>query len=303
MNISIIIPLYNKEKFIERCLNSIFSQTLKSFEVIIVDDGSTDKGADLIREKFSKGNLRLITQENSGVSKARNTGVSVAKYSWVAFLDADDYWEKDFLLEISNTVKLFPNVSLCSSGYQFLSGGIYRKANLRVPGKSSYRIIDNYFRSSCDGDLPITASSVVIKKSDFLKIGGFPEDWNMGEDIYVWMKMSINFQLAICTKTLVTYDHSDENSATKNNLVLDILPHVNALEDWLKNDNIPEHLKKHAAYLLHRSYIYTAFQNIKYGSNYKAATLISSPNVFNGWHKLVIKTLTLCPDWLIKRLN
>ncbi len=303
MNISIIIPLYNKVKYIERCLTSIYSQSYKSYEVIVVDDGSTDDGASVVLDKFSQNNLRLITQKNSGVSKARNAGVTVAKHSWVAFLDADDFWDKDFLLEVSNTFEIYPDASLFSSGYQFLSGGSFNTANVCVSGKGNYRIIDNYFRSSCDGDLPITASSVVINKADFLQIGGFPEGWAMGEDIYLWMKMAINFKLAICTNILVTYDHSVENSATKSNVVLEILPHVNSLASWLYNNEIPEPLRQDAAKLLHRSYIYTALQNIKFGNKCKASALMASPHVYNGWHKLAIKTLILCPEWFIKRLN
>lgn len=303
MNFSIVIPLYNKEKYIERCLTSILFQTLKPFEVIIINDGSTDSGPNIIRNNFSQDNIIFLTQQNSGVSNARNAGVAVANGDWVAFLDADDYWEDNYLLEISNLINRFPYISLCATGYQFHSNNINKVAKINIDGEDDYRILSNYFLSSCKGDLPITASSVVIKKSDFLAVGGFPDGWVMGEDIYLWMKMAINYKLAVCMKTLVTYDHSDENSATKKNRVLDILPHVDSLESWLQNGEIPEPLKKDAEILLHRSYVYTAFQNIKYGNKQKASTLITSPNVFNGWHKLAIRILTICPDWLTKRLN
>lgn len=303
MNFSIVIPLYNKEQYIERCLDSILAQSYKNFEIIIVDDGSTDGGIELVRAKYNLVNMTILVQQNSGVSKARNAGVAIAKSKWVAFLDADDYWQSGFLSEVINTIKIYPDISLCSSGYQFLSKNHCKKAKLHVSGETDYRVIDNYFLSSCKGDLPITASSVVVNKTDFLSIGGFPEGWTMGEDIYLWMKMAINFKLAICMKVLVTYDHTDENSATKINPVLEVLPHVNALEAWLYSDAIPERLKKDAANLLHRSYIYTAFQNIKYGNKHKASSLISNPNVFKGWHKFIIQALIFCPSWLIKRLN
>ena len=303
MYISVVIPLYNKKEFIYRCLTSVLTQTYSNFEIIIVNDGSTDNSLEFIKSKFDSSKFNVFSQKNAGVSAARNKGVSLANYKWIAFLDADDYWHENFLQEIVKTIKKFPNASLCSTGYQFLSANHFKRAKLCVSGAGDYRVIDNYFLSSCKGDLPITASSVAINKEHFKAVERFPEGWAMGEDIYLWMKMAINFQLVICMKTLVTYDHSDENSATKKNQVLDILPHVNALEYWIHNNKIPEPLNKSAAILLHRSYIYTAFQNIKYGNKKKAANLMTSPNVFNGWHKLVIRILPICPDWITKRLN
>lgn len=303
MKISIVIPLYNKQNFIRRCLNSILNQSYSNYEIIIVDDGSEDLGPDIIVNEYKLSNLTLLRQLNSGVSIARNRGVSEADGQWVAFLDADDYWHENFLLEIYKTIKIFPNISLCSTGYQFQIGNNIKKAKLFVSGKGEYRVIDNYFLSSCRGALPITASTVAIKREVFQNIGGFPENWKMGEDIYLWMKIAINFKLGICLKVLATYDHSDQDSATKKNPVLDILPHVKSLEVWLVNDKIPKRLRGSAEELLHRSYIYTALQNIKYGNKYKAIKLASSSNVTRIRHKLLIKTLALLPYWFITYLT
>lgn len=94
--ISIIIPLYNKEKTILRCLNSVLGQTYKEFEVIIVDDGSVDNGVFIIENSISDKRVKIIKQKNGGVSKARNTGAKAANGNWLVFLDADDYWLPDF---------------------------------------------------------------------------------------------------------------------------------------------------------------------------------------------------------------
>ena len=91
MKFSIVIPLYNKQDCIRQALDCVFNQSFQDFEVIVVDDGSTDRGAEIVRE-YKDERLRLVSQKNSGVSAARNAGIAAAHNSWIAFLDADDIW-------------------------------------------------------------------------------------------------------------------------------------------------------------------------------------------------------------------
>ena len=94
--ISVIIPLYNKEDYISRAIDSVLRQTFKDFELIIVNDGSTDQGPGIARN-FHDRRIRVIDQQNSGEGAARNRGVAEARAELVAFLDADDEWESSFL--------------------------------------------------------------------------------------------------------------------------------------------------------------------------------------------------------------
>ena len=103
---SIIVPVYNTEKYLKRCLDSIKSQTFKDYEVIIVNDGSTDNSSDII----SKYSYKVINQENQGLSMARNNGVKVASGEYLIFLDSDDYIEKDLLKEINNSLTNNPDL-------------------------------------------------------------------------------------------------------------------------------------------------------------------------------------------------
>src|ERR1035441_8596585 len=96
MSISVVIPLYNKAPYVGRALSSVFRQTIQDFECIVVDDGSTDGGGDLV-EKMSDPRLRLVRQANGGVSRARNQGINLARHPLIAFLDADDEWLPGFL--------------------------------------------------------------------------------------------------------------------------------------------------------------------------------------------------------------
>ncbi|WP_257324836.1 glycosyltransferase family 2 protein [Pseudoalteromonas rhizosphaerae] len=306
MKISVVIPLFNKEQYIERCLKSIQAQTYQNFEIIVIDDGSTDQGAELVRA-LGLSKLRLISQPNGGVSKARNHGIDKANGEWIAFIDADDYWKPDFLLEMINLIEKFPYVSLCCSAYSFKSRAGVKLARICVPGEGKYRLIDNYFYSTCRGNLPVTASSVVIKKVVLETIGGFPVGWKMGEDIFVWIYISISYQLAICMKNLAVYDESDSGSATKVNQVLEVLPHVKSLEEWIRSGQVSSKQVRDAKELVHRSYIFTALQNLKLGKKKESRRIIQSDGVRFGLHYIAVLLLSLLPSkllcWLFRESN
>jgi len=109
--VSVIIPLFNKEVYIKKCIQSVLAQTYSNFELIIVNDGSTD-GSLLKVLEFVDSRISFLTQENSGVSIARNNGVSVSKHDYIAFLDADDWWEPTFLEEMKALVETFPDAGI-----------------------------------------------------------------------------------------------------------------------------------------------------------------------------------------------
>src|SRR6056300_1045134 len=99
---SVVIPLYNKEKFIEDTLKSVLNQTFNDFEVIIVNDGSSDNSLSIV-EQFKSEKIRLFTNKNRGLSYTRNFGIKKAKSQYIGFLDADDLWENDFLETVYNS--------------------------------------------------------------------------------------------------------------------------------------------------------------------------------------------------------
>ena len=102
LDISVIVPVYNSEKYIEKCLDSLVSQTIKSYEIIIVNDGSTDDSLKLIK-KYKNNNIKIISTKNNGIGVARNTGLKHAKGKYVAFVDSDDYVSPLFLEKMLNT--------------------------------------------------------------------------------------------------------------------------------------------------------------------------------------------------------
>ena len=153
---SVVIPLYNKEKFIERCLNSVMGQSFKNFEVIVVDDGSTDKGAELVAKKYP--NVKLIRKKNGGVSSARNVGITYATKNYVAFLDADDKWSSIFLNVMNLAILKSPEAVIIGSSYTCKENELASTVD-----NSQFRLINNYFDIALNNTLYFT-SAVVVKK-------------------------------------------------------------------------------------------------------------------------------------------
>src|ERR1041385_1644883 len=108
---SVVIPLYNKSTHVVKTINSVLNQTFEIFELIVINDGSTDDGPDKVKG-FSDKRIRLINQTNAGVSQARNKGVDLASYEYIAFLDADDWWDIHFLEEMKGLIEKYSEAAL-----------------------------------------------------------------------------------------------------------------------------------------------------------------------------------------------
>ena len=136
---SVIIPLYNKVLYVEKAVRSVWAQTYRDFELIIVDDGSTDGSLSVVESLCSelsqtdlKAKFNIVSQKNSGVSTARNNGVKSARYPYLCFLDADDWWEPTFLEKMSRFIGEFPQASIYGIGYYIVKNGRKRVAPVGV---------------------------------------------------------------------------------------------------------------------------------------------------------------------------
>ena len=191
--ISVIVPVYNVEKYIEECLNSIINQTLKDIEIIIVNDGSTDKSYKII-DRISRKDSRItvINQENSGVSKARNVGMMSAKGDYISFIDPDDYIKKD-MLEKMYTLAEKNNCEVVQCNYNIYNNEEYSEIHQNIkPNKVLEKNeIENYLKCGLiDGSLT-TYVWDKIYKTKFLKENKlkFNEDLSMFEDWYFIMDL------------------------------------------------------------------------------------------------------------------
>lgn len=204
--ISVIIPLYNKEAGIATALRSVLAQTYQDFEIVVVDDGSTD-GSVAVVETFDDAHIRLIRQQNAGVSAARNRGIAEAKGEYVAFLDADDEWMPEFLGEIVALQREFPECKAQATNYVFNSRGVKSQTILRkIPFKSERGVLSNYFEIASCSHPPIWTGAVCIERKLLQEIGGFPVGIKSGEDLLTWARIAVRTQWAYSLKAFAQYN-------------------------------------------------------------------------------------------------
>ena len=187
---SVIIPLYNKEKYIQNTLNCVFNQSFKDFEVIVVNDGSTDGSLEILK-KFSDHRLKIIHQKNQGVSVARNIGMENAKADYICFLDADDTWKKNHLHAFYDTITKFPDTKMYCGRYvtQISKNTFIENKFIDIPGKYEGYVTD-FFKSSLINRVALT-SAVCIHKDIFNEIGGFDPTLKSDQDLDYWIKIAL----------------------------------------------------------------------------------------------------------------
>lgn len=195
--ISVIIPLYNKENEVSRAIKSVLSQTFVDFEVIVVNDGSTDKGPDIVKS-ISDPRIRIIDQPNAGVSAARNRGIFEAQAGLIAFLDADDEWEPDFLETIMRLRDKFPSCEVFATNYSFHRANDYRRRTIirGLPLGFKEGILTDYFKIAAQSDPPLCSSAVVVTIKAIEAVGGFPIGVIAGEDLLTWARLAVKYVIA-----------------------------------------------------------------------------------------------------------
>ena len=201
-----IIPLYNKAKYIEKALDSLFSQTYGDYEIIVIDDGSTDTSFQVVSQLFyGRTDCRVVRQENVGVAMARNRGVELAKGEYVCFLDADDWWEPSFLEEMEKLIIEYPNAGLYGTGFYIVKNGKRRVAPIGVEKgfeKGYINYCQTYARTLC---MPITSSSVAIPREEYIASGGLKSGITLGEDFDLWIRLALKNRVALVNKPLANY--------------------------------------------------------------------------------------------------
>ena len=201
INFSVVIPLYNKEKEIIEAIQSVMDQKCVPGEIIVVDDGSTDNGVNIAKERF-KDSIKLISQKNMGVSSARNRGIQEAKNEYICLLDADDLWETGFLEEMEKLIKFFPEALFYATSHKNIDEqGEYLKSKLTFE-ESYMGIIENFMKTFRKNYGLLNSSSVCIRKSVNVR---FPENEKRGEDICVWLELSLKGKFAFSAKPLSIY--------------------------------------------------------------------------------------------------
>lgn len=213
MKFSVIIPLFNKAQYVAETLQSIFAQTFTDWELIVIDDGSTDDSLQVAtsviedaKKSFPIGKLKLISQSNAGVSTARNNGVAASQGEYICFLDADDWWETTFLEEIDRLINDFPEAGIYGASYNIVKNG----KNLVAPiafdvgfERGYFNYFEVYSRYLC---MPLWTGAVCVKKVVFQELNGFNPQLKIGEDFDLWIRIALRYKTASVNKPLSYYN-------------------------------------------------------------------------------------------------
>lgn len=266
--ISVIIPAYNAEEYIEETIQSVLDQAYSNIEILVIDDGSSDNTLQIL-EKY-KSKLKISTQKNMGVSKARNTAVGNASGKWIAFVDSDDIWPPEKLSEQIEQIKN-ENWSHTNSVYfGHNQDGTTKRSDLTPQfggNVFNHLITDNF----------ITTSTVLIKRSTFLEYGGFDESLKALEDWKLWLEVSLKEPLNYNPSVLCKYRVTPGSTSRKAREVLPL--HIQLINSiFEKHEN-----KIKYGYNLKNKALYNSYSICSYiaedSNDYKFSNICS----YNAW--------------------
>lgn len=221
--ISVVIPLYNKASYIEKSICSILNQTFDDYEIVIVDDGSTDNSVSIIENKFLLNKIRIIKKENGGPSSARNRGIIEAKGEWIVFLDADDLLLPWALEHFFDLIKKHQGINYFVCNYFISNGGIISLASIRKLNT----LLKRPFMLEFFGDFTERAGSSILNKRMLMNFS-FNESLRRYEDAE-WLYRILNHEKVFINHIPVTIYNVDSACASniRDNIEEDFLAHLN----------------------------------------------------------------------------
>ena len=193
---SVIIPLYNKEKYISKTLETVLNQSFQDFEVIVINDGSTDHSVAEV-EVFEDDRIKLFHQENQGLSITRNNGIAFSSADYIALIDADDYWQTNHLQQLYDLIKDFPNEGVYGTGYTLKkSKNTYHRANFNGLPEGFRGIVPDFFKHSIQHCIA-WIGSICIPKYVFDSIGNFDPEIYSEQDIDLYIRIALKYKFVL----------------------------------------------------------------------------------------------------------
>lgn len=252
MKFSIIIPLYNKEKYIKNTIESVLNQTYDNFELLVIDDSSTDHSYEIVSH-IKDNRLKLFKKKNSGVSDTRNFGIKQATNEYLIFLDADDLWKENFLECIIKLQTKYPKAEMFALSYKMKN----RIINFRTESETIW--ISDYFKYAKNNIC--WTSALCFKKTLIEKIGLFRNGVKRGEDLDYWLRASLATSgIAYYNRPVATYNLIEENSAALSyNNYKESFPYW----EWYKESAESPYYTKYVSYMIY-TLAKCAFKNKKY---------------------------------------
>jgi len=212
LNISVVIPTFNRKYLLKRAIESVEGQTRKPLEIIVVDDGSSDGTREWLLG--SHPSIKYIRQSNSGVSRARNKGIKASAGSWVAFLDSDDEWMPKKLEEQERSIVEGPGTRFCHTNEIWIRNGV------RVNQMKKHQKYGGEIFEKCLDICRVSPSSVLIKKEVFDSVGLFDESLRVCEDYDLWLRITSKFSVFFLDRPLIKKygGHSDQLSRVRGGI-------------------------------------------------------------------------------------
>ena len=206
MKFSVIIPLYNKAPYVKKALEFVCAQTYRDYEIIVINDGSTDNSA-IIAEEYLNGvegiSYQILSQQNAGVSAARNNGVAQASGDYIAFLDADDWWEPTYLERMAQLIEDYPEAGLYACNYYYHKDG---KNIIKVDIPTGYfNYPKEYYKNFA---MPVWTGGTMIPRQIYDEMGGFPLGIKLGEDFLLWAKIAMQYKVAFLNEPQAYYNNT-----------------------------------------------------------------------------------------------
>lgn len=211
---SVVIPLYNKQKYIAQTLQTVLNQSFVDFEIVIINDGSTDSSEEIV-ESFSDSRINYFSTENQGAAAARNLGIDKSTSPYIAFLDADDLWFENHLEEFKNLIDRFPDAGMYANRYEliFENGSKYQPSFYGI--SDDYEgLVNDYFAASLHYAVA-SSISIAVPKSIFAEVGSFKNYISSGQDTDMWIRIALHSQIIIGNKLTSSYLHFIEGSLSK----------------------------------------------------------------------------------------
>lgn len=275
-SISVVIPLYNKSQYIARALHSVLKQSYSVMEILVVDDGSTDGGGEIVKQ-LDNPKIRLIQQGNRGKCAARNRGIAQAVSPYLAFLDADDEWKPDFLTHIKRLMNNFPDCGAYATSAQIIQsdGSIVYPRLTGLPPEPWIGIIPNFFDLFQAG-YAFNASSIVVPKRILEEVGCFPEGVTISGDVTCWVNIAMRYPIAFSPTRSVIYHQEAQNRVGTQYKSLQEMPYVQPIRNGIEVGAIIGELKSSALEFLAQKQIMVSIENVVAGNPAYARQLLAT---------------------------
>lgn len=277
LSFSVVIPLYNKGQYIRATIESVLVQTHRQFEVIVVDDGSSDDGSSIVAA-IDDPRVRLIRQPNGGVSRARNRGIDAATGDIVTFLDADDWYGPYYLETVAKLAGEHPEIAFFGCAYRraldFVPGDLAEPPPQPLP----VELQPNYYEVLCQHRTGVHTNSVAIRRPQLVAMQPcFPEGEAHGEDQDLWFRLSEKHVLLYCSVPLVGY-RIDVPGSLMTNRPAGMLPYFERLQQRALSGQLQGAQRRSALRLVAHSHSTLARAYLESGDRREAVR-----QVFLGW--------------------